>query len=120
LHCDPQWGALQSIFGRFRRKSLTAKPGIPCDLAVQFISDEAGHVVPRQFHFIRSAVDGPAEMKWLRHGLVAAGNVTLFTSLWRSGKTTLVAVAGAGRRAGPGGAGRGGTKTEAFRYGVGW
>lgn len=30
--------------------------------------------------------------RWLWHGYLAAGNITLFTSQWKSGKTTLVAV----------------------------
>jgi len=37
LHCDPRSGATQSIRGRFRRKSLTAKPRIRCNPAVQSI-----------------------------------------------------------------------------------
>lgn len=46
------------------------------------------------------AADRPSETQWLWHGLVAAGKVTLFTSLWKSGKTTLVAHLLARRRAG--------------------
>jgi AAA domain len=38
-----------------------------------------------------SAADGPSTTHWLWHGLIAAGKVTLFTSLWKSGKTTLLA-----------------------------
>src|SRR5260370_674849 len=33
-----------------------------------------------------------AAVAWLWHGYLAAGNVTLLTSQWKSGKTTLVAV----------------------------
>jgi hypothetical protein len=46
------------------------------------------------------ADDGSARTQWLWHGLVAAGKVTLFTSLWKSGKTTLLAHFLARRRAG--------------------
>src|SRR5437870_3071982 len=34
----------------------------------------------------------PARLSWLCQGYLAAGNVTLLTSQWKSGKTTLVAV----------------------------
>jgi hypothetical protein len=34
----------------------------------------------------------PAKVAWLWHGYLAAGNVTLLTSQWKSGKTTLVSV----------------------------
>jgi hypothetical protein len=53
-----------------------------------------------QFISFDPPADGPRETKWLWHGLVAAGKVTLFTSLWKSGKTTLVAHLLARRRAG--------------------
>jgi hypothetical protein len=33
-----------------------------------------------------------AERKWLWHGYLAAGKITLLTSQWKSGKTTLIAV----------------------------
>lgn len=46
------------------------------------------------------AADGTDRAHWLWHGLVAAGKVTLFTSLWKSGKTTLLAHFLARRRAG--------------------
>jgi hypothetical protein len=35
---------------------------------------------------------GPGETEWLWHGYLAPGCVTLLTSLWKSGKSTLVAV----------------------------
>src|SRR3954464_5978672 len=48
----------------------------------------------------------PPEVPWLWHGYLAAGNVTLLTSLWKAGKTTLVAallqqMKAGGTRAGP-------------------
>lgn len=46
------------------------------------------------------AADDLAQTHWLWHGLVAAGKVTLFTSLWKSGKTTLLAHFLARRQAG--------------------
>jgi hypothetical protein len=33
----------------------------------------------------------PSKTDWLWHGLIARGNVTLFTSQWKAGKTTLIA-----------------------------
>jgi len=35
---------------------------------------------------------GEVKRKWLWHGYLAAGSVTLLTSMWKSGKTTLVSV----------------------------
>ena len=32
------------------------------------------------------------QMRWLWHGYLAPGNITLLTSQWKSGKTTLIAV----------------------------
>src|SRR5207248_11677263 len=32
----------------------------------------------------------PSTIEWLWHGLIARGNVTLFTSQWKAGKTTLI------------------------------
>src|SRR5436305_14882067 len=37
---------------------------------------------------------------WLWHGVLAPGNVTLLTSLWKAGKTTLVALLLARRKSG--------------------
>lgn len=34
----------------------------------------------------------PAGVAWLWHGLLAAGNITLLTSMWKAGKTTLLAL----------------------------
>jgi hypothetical protein len=47
-----------------------------------------------------SAEEDTARTPWLWDGLVAAGKVTLFTSLWKSGKTTLLAHFLARRRTG--------------------
>jgi AAA domain len=47
-----------------------------------------------------SDADGADQTRWLWRGLVAAGKLTLFTSLWKSGKTTLLAHFLARRRAG--------------------
>src|SRR5262245_9370669 len=41
-----------------------------------------------------------AEPRWLWHGLLAPGKTTLCTSLWKSGKTTLVAMLLSRRRVG--------------------
>lgn len=35
---------------------------------------------------------GPAAADWIWHGIIARGNLTLLTSLWKSGKTTLVSL----------------------------
>ncbi len=42
----------------------------------------------------------PAEPNWIWHGYLAPGKTTLLTSLWKSGKTTLVALLLAQRRQG--------------------
>jgi hypothetical protein len=55
---------------------------------------------PAPFISFDPADDGSDQTHWLWHGLVAAGKVTLFTSLWKSGKTTLLAHFLARRRAG--------------------
>jgi hypothetical protein len=34
----------------------------------------------------------PPQKAWLWHGYIAPGNITLLTSLWKSGKTTLISV----------------------------
>ena len=39
-----------------------------------------------------SSAAAPGPLTWLWHGYLAAGNVTVLTSQWKSGKTTLVAV----------------------------
>ncbi|MBI3410100.1 MAG: AAA family ATPase [Planctomycetes bacterium] len=45
-----------------------------------------------QFCFdARNAADKAGTPEWLWHGLLAPGKLTLFTSLWKSGKTTLLA-----------------------------
>src|SRR5262245_49468462 len=46
------------------------------------------------------AAAAEARVSWLWHGYVAHGNVTLLTSQWKSGKTTLVSVLLVRRRAG--------------------
>jgi hypothetical protein len=45
-------------------------------------------------------VDNPTPTRWLWHGLLAPGKLTLLTSLWKSGKTTLLAHLLAHRRLG--------------------
>src|SRR5262249_48603804 len=47
----------------------------------------------------------PGDLTWLWYGYLAPGNVTLLTSQWKSGKTTLVSVLLAKRAAGGGLAG---------------
>jgi RecA-family ATPase len=44
--------------------------------------------------FFQGQLAGTAaeRLSWLWHGYLAAGNVTLLTSQWKSGKNTLVAV----------------------------
>jgi hypothetical protein len=48
--------------------------------------------LPRAMSFAEMESSGPAEVKWLWHGFLAAGSVTLLTGLWRAGKTTLLSV----------------------------
>jgi hypothetical protein len=45
--------------------------------------------IPRPMDRIADAADGPAS-DWLWHGLIGRGNLTLFTSQWKAGKTTLL------------------------------
>lgn len=42
----------------------------------------------------------PVALDWLWHGLIATGNITLLTSMWKSGKTTLLSLLLARRRTG--------------------
>ncbi|MBM4072295.1 MAG: hypothetical protein FJ271_25710 [Planctomycetes bacterium] len=42
----------------------------------------------------------PVALDWLWHGFVASGNVSLLTSMWKSGKTTLLSLLLARRRTG--------------------
>lgn len=44
----------------------------------------------RAIHFGLDAENAP-KTRWLWHGLLAAGKLTLLTGLWKSGKTTLLA-----------------------------
>ena len=39
-----------------------------------------------------SDLDAAGEPSWLWHGLLSPGNVTLLTSQWKTGKTTLLAI----------------------------
>jgi hypothetical protein len=49
-------------------------------------------------HELAAATESPVD--WLWHGFVAPGNLTLLTSLWKAGKTTLLALLLARRRQG--------------------
>jgi hypothetical protein len=49
-------------------------------------------------HDLVTIQESPAD--WLWHGLLAKGNVTLLTSLWKAGKTTLLALLLSRRKAG--------------------
>src|SRR5437899_518890 len=49
-------------------------------------------VVPFCVHTLGPSTPGAAATDWLWHGYLAAGQLTLLTSLWKSGKTTLLAV----------------------------
>jgi hypothetical protein len=46
--------------------------------------------VPISFADFRQA--RPSRNNWLWHGYLAGGELTLLTSLWKSGKTTLLSV----------------------------
>src|SRR5215475_6255893 len=46
--------------------------------------------VPLSYADLKAA--GPAPERWLWHGYLAPGEVTLLTSQWKSGKSTLLAV----------------------------
>jgi hypothetical protein len=47
---------------------------------------------PFRVHSLGLASSEPAARHWLWHGYLAAGQLTLLTSLWKSGKTTLLSV----------------------------
>ena len=49
-----------------------------------------GRYVPRSLADLRATV--PDRRDWLWQGYLAPGNLTLLTSLWKSGKSTLIAV----------------------------
>jgi hypothetical protein len=65
---------------------------MPCNPALQSTFAEtpmADHACPGiSFDLEAEAVAGT---RWLWHGLLAPGKLTLLTSLWKSGKTTLLA-----------------------------
>jgi hypothetical protein len=52
----------------------------------------ANIIIPQEYwdHELMALAQTPAD--WLWHGFVARGNVTLLTSLWKAGKTTLLAL----------------------------
>src|SRR5690348_2782092 len=57
---------------------------------------------PPRIHCRRGRFDGQnieqmrctsvTDLDWLWQGYIASGNITLFTSLWKAGKTTLISV----------------------------
>ena len=47
-----------------------------------------------------TAHERQATVSWLWEGMLAAGNVTLLTSVWKAGKSSLLALLLAGRREG--------------------
>lgn len=56
--------------------------------------------IPREIWDHETASFRPTPTDWLWHGFLAAGNVTLLTSLWKAGKTTLLSLLLARRKAG--------------------
>jgi hypothetical protein len=48
--------------------------------------------LPREIWDHELAVIDPAPLAWLWHGFLAPGNITLLTSLWKAGKTTLLSL----------------------------
>jgi hypothetical protein len=55
----------------------------------QLATRPSPRLVP-QFMSRLDTPEEPSKLHWLWHGLIARGNVTLFTSLWKTGKTTLL------------------------------
>jgi len=62
------------------------------DSSVAGAPGSEGGPFPAAVTFAELQGSGPAEPKWLWHGYLAAGSMTLVTGLWRSGKTTLLSV----------------------------
>ena len=56
--------------------------------------------IPTEFWDNELATEHQPPVDWLWHGFVGGGNVTLLTSLWKAGKTTLLALLLARRKAG--------------------
>jgi AAA domain len=56
--------------------------------------------IPTEIWDNEIGADQQAPVDWLWHGFLARGNVTLLTSLWKAGKTTLVSLLLARRKAG--------------------
>src|SRR5947209_2064835 len=54
--------------------------------------NETSLVTPREVWSSELEAAVPGTMNWLWHGYLGPGNVTLLTSQWKSGKTTLVSV----------------------------
>jgi hypothetical protein len=57
-----------------------------------FTNDSASleRYVPQSLSDLKAATHGPGD--WLWHGYLASGNLTLLTSLWKAGKSTLISV----------------------------
>jgi len=55
----------------------------------QFQPRAAPRIVPMSLAQLNAA-DATPKVDWLWHGLIARGHVTLLTSAWRAGKTTLI------------------------------
>jgi hypothetical protein len=55
---------------------------------------------PREVWDHEAIHDQPAAIGWLWHGFLAPDNITLLTSLWKAGKTTLIAMLLARRKTG--------------------
>jgi hypothetical protein len=72
--------------------SLRAKPALrnPFSEAKPWPSNQSAAAVPEH----------NATVSWLWEGMLAAGNVTLLTSVWKAGKSSLLALLLAGRREG--------------------
>src|SRR5216684_207784 len=60
----------------------------------------SGITIPTEFWDNEIAAEHQRPVDWLWHGFVARHNVTLLTSLWKAGKTTLVALLLARRKTG--------------------
>ncbi len=56
--------------------------------------------IPTEIWDNEIAAEHQLPVEWLWHGFVARGNVTLLTSLWKAGKTTLISLLLARRKAG--------------------
>src|SRR5438876_11724117 len=81
----------QSKFGRARLRNPF--------LEVSPMSEQVFHNSFTAIRFGADELQEPAPVSWICQGILAAGHITLLTSQWKSGKTTLLSLLLGCRRA---------------------